>query len=348
MESLISNKVLLFGFITILIINTVYKPQMPPLVKKVLHNAAFKIALITYLTYNSNYTIEFSLIVAVTVLTILEMVREIEHFEITDDSAAKDTADKTNEMPKTNEPGSAVKAQVVSPPVVDNAPPAVSTPSNPTAPAVDSNAPVSAPKPPSTPTALQSTGMQNNNTTSSSPSASQSTLGLPGNNNQNSPPAASKDSNDQPTVNRDKDDKSKPDVSCKPVLPKVTFTPKINEDILVKFMTNTALVSPSGVCKVGDPTEMILQLGNYKTDIPSEEDQHYLLPVGLLFITKEEKGVSKDINMVIRKGYKVTILAKDGSKAFFGATSNEDGYFNNSEDIKKALKNVAEIEVTAI
>ena len=384
MESLISNKSLLFGFIILLVINTIYRPRLPVLIKKMLKNAPFKIALITYLTYNSNYTIEFSLIVAVTILVILEMVGNVEQFEITDGQTNENTqSDKSNEPDtptatdsdsdasnKSNETKKSDKVinPPVSNPVVSNPPvsnqPATNAPRDansavPNVPVQNSQVPnvptttSSAPKAPTTPTALQSNGMPNN-TALSSPSASTSTLGLSGDSKTNTPSNTSStvvNTSDQTFVNKDntnKDKKDTPPVICKPNLPKLSFTSKVNDEVIVKILTNTALVSPSGKCKEGNPYETHLLLGNYKLVAPSEEDQHLMVPSSLVSITKEEKGSFKEINMIIRKGYKITIITSKGEKTFFGATTNEDGYYNSSDDIKKGLVDISEINVEAI
>jgi hypothetical protein len=373
MESLISNKSLLFGFIILLVINTIYRPRLPVLVKKMLNNAPFKIALITYLTYNSKYTIEFSLIVAVTILVILEMVREIEHFEITDGQTTEKTqADKSNEpdtptatdsdSDASNKSTENKKSDKVIPPPVTIPPttrdvtstvPNVPAQNNSQVPNVPTTTP-SAPKAPTTPTALQSNGMANS-TTPSSPSAVTSKLGLSGDTKSNTPttqntPSAVVDTSDQTFVNKEttKDKKDTPSNGCVANIPKLSFSSKVHKDVIVEIFYNTSFVSPSGICKRGTPLEITLLLGNYKLSIPSETDEHYLMPPGLLTITKEEKGVNKEINMIIRQGYKVTITAKDGSKSFFGATSDEHGYYNKSEDIIKGLVDISEIDVTPI
>ena len=378
MESLISNKSLLFGFITLLVINTIYRPRLPVLMKKMLNNAPFKIALITYFTYNSKYTIEFSLIVAVTVLVILDMVREIEHFEVTEDKTNENSPSDKSSEPTTptatdsdsdasNKSTDSKKSdKVINPPVSNTAvsntavsSPPVTRDVNTTVPNVPSQVPnvpsttPAAPKAPSTPTALQSNGMPNN-TAVSSPSASTSSLGLSGDTKTNAPSNTSSvvvDKSDQTFVNKDTTNKEKKDTSsitCKLNLPKLSFTSKVNEEIIVKILTNSALVSPSGKCKEGNPYETHLLLGNYKLVAPSEEDQHLMVPTSLTSITKEEKGSFKEINMIIRKGHKITIINSKGEKTFFGATSDEDGYYNSSDDIKKGLVDISEITVAAI
>lgn len=375
MESLISNKSLLFGFITLLVINTIYRPRLPVLMKKMLNNAPFKIALITYFTYNSKYTIEFSLIVAVTVLVILDMVREIEHFEVTEDKTNENSpSDKSSEptTPTATDSDSDADAsnkstdskksdKVINPPVSNTAvsSPPVTRDVNTTVPNVPSQVPnipsttPAAPKAPSTPTALQSNGMPNN-TAVSSPSASTSSLGLSGDTKTNAPSNTSSavvDKSDQTFVNKDTTNKEKKDTpsnSCKPNLPKLSFTSKVNEEVIVKILTNSALLSPSGKCKEGNPYETHLLLGNYKLVAPSEEDQHLMVPTSLTSITKEEKGSFKEINMIIRKGHKITIINSKGEKTFFGATSDEDGYYNSSDDIKKGLVDISEINVAVI
>lgn len=376
MESLISNKSLLFGFIILLVIHTIYRPSLPVLVKKMLNNAPFKIALITYLTYNSKYTIEFSLIVAVTILVILEMVREIEHFEITDDKTTGNTqsdksnepdtptatdsdSDASNKSTETKKNDKVIPPPVSIPPTTNTSRDATSTVPNvpvqnnsqvPNVPTTTSTAP----KAPTTPTALQSNGMANN-TTASSPSANTSKLGLSGDNKSNTPttqntPSAVVDTADQTFVNKEttKDKKETSSNVCKANLPKLSFSSKVHKDVIVEIFYNTSFVSPSGICKRGTPIEMILLLGNYKLTVPSETDKHFLIPAGLLTITKEEKDVTKEINMIIRQGYKLTITAKDGSKSFFGATSDEHGYYNKTEDIIKNLVDISEIDVEAI
>ena len=82
MQDIVLKKILLFLFVGILIIDTLYKLKMPNSVKKILHNSIFKISLITYLIFKLNYTIEFSLVVSVIVLSILELVREIKYYEM--------------------------------------------------------------------------------------------------------------------------------------------------------------------------------------------------------------------------------------------------------------------------
>jgi hypothetical protein len=371
MESLISNKSLLFGFIILLVINTVYRPRLPVLMKKMLNNAPFKIALITYFVYNSKYTIEFSLIVAVTILIILDMVREIEHFEVNDDKTNENTqadkssepntptatdsdSDASNKSTESKKSDKVINPPVSNPPVVKTSREIINTvPNVPSqVPNVPSTTP-SVPKAPSTPTALQSNGMPNN-TAVSSPSATTSSLGLSGDSKTNAPSnttSAVVDTSDQTFVNKDTTNKEKKDTSsntCKPNLPKLSFTSKVNEEVIVKILTNSALLSPSGKCKEGNPYETHLLLGNYKLVAPSEEDQHLMVPTSLTSITKEEKGSFKEINMIIRKGYKITIINSKGEKTFFGATSDEDGYYNSSDDIKKGLVDISEITVAAI
>jgi len=360
MESLISNKVLLFGFIIILVINTIYKPQLPALVKKALNNAAFKIALITYLTFSSNYTIEFSLIVAVTVLTILEMVREIEHFEVTDgksdDKNTDDKANKTNSsqpnIPMVTAPAAATPAATPTSPPSNNTMPTV------TIKEIDSantanNAPPktdSMPKPPSTPTALQSNGMVTSpSQAASSPTGVTSNLGLSNNNNSNQP--ANKDDSDQTFVNKDKNtntNTTKSSISsCKPTVPKPVID--VGEETVARFMINTASVDLSGNCEVSNyPKKVSLSIGNYKIYPPEDTEEHLRVPSLLASYNTKEKGVTSEINLLVKKGFKITFISKNGTKSFFGATTNEDGYYLESDVISKALLDFVELDVEPI
>ena len=360
MESLISNKVLLFGFIIILVINAIYKPQLPTLVKKVLNNAVFKIALITYLTFSSNYTIEFSLIVAVTVLTVLEMVREIEHFEVTDDKTDnKNTDDKSNKTNSSqpNIPMVTGPSNVTSTPNTPTSPPSNNTIPTVAIKEIDStntvnNSPPktdSIPKPPSTPTALQSNGMVTGpSQASSSPTGVTSNLGLSNNNSSNQP--ANKDDSDQTFVNKDKNTNTNTPKastsSCKPTVPKPVID--AGEETVARFMINTASVDLSGNCEVSNyPKKVSLSIGNYKI-YDDESNEIFRIPSLLALYNKKEKGVTSEINLLVKKGFKVTFVSKNGSKTFFGATTNEDGYYLESDVISKALLDFVELNVEPI
>jgi len=83
MNSLLLNKYILVGVILILTYLAIYKPSLPKQVKSVINNTIIKLLVITLLAINSKYTIEFSLILAITILTLLDVIKSVEHFEDT-------------------------------------------------------------------------------------------------------------------------------------------------------------------------------------------------------------------------------------------------------------------------
>jgi len=389
MESLISNKVLLFGFIIVLVINTIYKPRLPTIIKKVLHNAVFNIALITYLTFGSNYTIEFSLIVAVTVLIILEMISEIENFEVTDNKTSDDVAvnnstltsktpdskksdfntsnsntsdSNTSDSNTSNSNTSNSKMldskmldskMLNSTPVTSTSVTSVPVTSTPVVTSTSNNSSNLVSKPPSTPTALQSNGIVTSSATqASSPTASTSQLGLKNNNSSNNNSSNNNSSNnsdsDQTFVNRNSSTSDNSTTKCEPIMPKLSFTSKDDPEAIVKILTNTALLTSPDNCKQGKISESHLLLGNYKTIEPTKQDSFYLMPAAFISVLKKEEDVTKRISLIIKKGYKITMISKSGVKTFFGATTDEDGIYAVSDDIIKAITNISELTVEPI
>ena len=379
MESLISNKVLLFGFIIVLVINTIYKPRLPTIIKKVLHNAVFNIALITYLTFGSNYTIEFSLIVAVTVLIILEMISEIENFEVTDNKTSDDvavnnstltsktpdskksdfntsnsntsdsnTSDSNTSNSNTSNSKMLDSKMLNSTPVTSTSVTSVPVTSTPVVTSTSNNSSNLVSKPPSTPTALQSNGIVTSSATqASSPTASTSQLGLKNNNSSNNNSSNNSDS-DQTFVNRNSSTSDNSTTKCEPIMPKLSFTSKDDPEAIVKILTNTALLTSPDNCKQGKISESHLLLGNYKTIEPTKQDSFYLMPAAFISVLKKEEDVTKRISLIIKKGYKITMISKSGVKTFFGATTDEDGIYAVSDDIIKAITNISELTVEPI
>jgi hypothetical protein len=141
---------------------------------------------------------------------------------------------------------------------------------------------------------------------------------------------------------------NKPPPSCTANIAELTMSSKVNKDIIARIVTNYALLTPTGKCKVGTPYETILLLGTYKNVVPAEEDQHYLLPSSLISINNDEPGVVKEINIIVRQGYKLTFETSTGKKTILSATNNDNGLYNNSSEIKKALLDVVQIYVEQI
>ena len=72
------------------------------------------------------------------------------------------------------------------------------------------------------------------------------------------------------------------------------------------------------------------------------------MPTDIMQITRKEININKDINLFIRKGYKITFVLLDGSKTIFTTTPTLDLTNTNSDDIKKLLANTESLIVETI
>jgi cell division protein FtsN len=79
MEYISYRKMYLLMAIIILTLLTINKPHIDKRFKTIIFNPILKIALLSYLTYKSMFTIEFSLITAVLIVGVLELIDEMNH-----------------------------------------------------------------------------------------------------------------------------------------------------------------------------------------------------------------------------------------------------------------------------
>ena len=182
-------------------------------------------------------------------------------------------------------------------------------------------------------------------------SAVNSILGLVDNNNNidknddTDEVGISKDLNkDSIKDNELKESKSKLD--CVPVIPQLLFTESTNKNYIVRISINSSQINPSGKCIINDrPLEYNLFLGTYKPIKPKSKDNFYEIPGNIIRINKEQKNEKKDINIFVRKGYKITFISNLGNETFVGLANIKDTPFVNSMKIKKGLLNIAQIKI---
>jgi len=203
-------------------------------------------------------------------------------------------------------------------------------------------------KPPLSISALQSNGIKlDKNLQKMGISAIDSVMGI--NDSYNVDKKDDKDNTDSLPKELDKkDDSVKKDskIECTPVIPKLLFTEATNKNYIVRISINSSVINPSGKCLINDhPLEYNLSLGSYKAIKPKKTDKFFEIPGNIIRINKEQKNEKKEINLYVRKGYKVTFISNSGNKSFIGLANLNDTSFVISNDIKKGLLNVSEIRV---
>lgn len=196
-------------------------------------------------------------------------------------------------------------------------------------------------KPPLSPNALSVNGLSNmDNVQKGSQTAINSIFGL------------ENDKDDQNETKNIKDsilkenNKDKPKLECRPVIPHLLFTENTNKNYIARISINSAIINNGGKCIINDhPFENNLSLGKYKTMKPKLNDTFQEIPVNLLKINNEAKHEKKEINIFIKKGYKITFISNKKIKSFIGVAKYKDTPFVNSNEIKKGLLNISEILV---